>query len=159
MPFLSISAPLSIDRFHLTTQNDDRIREGPRQMRTDESHESWWYLGRHHGLLRQLGQNFRPGNHNLFTVLAIVMRCVVLQDTDIRIQHWNGNVAIFLTKIITGCIARFQVWPVKISSKWWHFRFSEVSNGPLTRYVKLRVAHAPGMPGTFSPATDFKGNR
>ena len=24
-------------------------------------------------------------------------------------------------------------------------------SGPLTRYVKLRVAHAPGMPGTFSP--------
>ena len=24
-------------------------------------------------------------------------------------------------------------------------------NGPLTRYVKLRVAHAPGMLGTFSP--------
>ena len=24
-------------------------------------------------------------------------------------------------------------------------------NGPLTRYVKLLVAHAPGMPGTFSP--------
>ena len=23
--------------------------------------------------------------------------------------------------------------------------------GPLTRYAKLRVAHAPGMPGTFSP--------
>ena len=23
-------------------------------------------------------------------------------------------------------------------------------NGPLTRYVKFRVAHAPGMPGTFS---------
>ena len=23
-------------------------------------------------------------------------------------------------------------------------------HGPLTRYVKLRVAHAPGMPGTFS---------
>ena len=31
--------------------------------------------------------------------------------------------------------------------------------GPLTRYVKLRVAHAPGMPGTFSLAADFKGNR
>ena len=25
-----------------------------------------------------------------------------------------------------------------------------VDNGPLVRYVKLRVAHAPGMPGTFS---------
>ena len=24
-------------------------------------------------------------------------------------------------------------------------------HGPFTRYVKLRVAHAPGMPGTFSP--------
>ena len=24
-------------------------------------------------------------------------------------------------------------------------------NGPLARYFKLRVAHAPGMPGTFSP--------
>ena len=24
-------------------------------------------------------------------------------------------------------------------------------HGPLTRYVKLRVAHAPGMPGMFSP--------
>ena len=24
-------------------------------------------------------------------------------------------------------------------------------HGPLTRYVKLWVAHAPGMPGTFSP--------
>ena len=31
---------------------------------------------------------------------------------------------------------------------------SEVTadNGPLARYVKLRVAHVPGMPGTFSPA-------
>ena len=33
------------------------------------------------------------------------------------------------------------------------------SHGPLTRYVKLRVVHAPGTPGTFSPAADFKGNR
>ena len=32
-------------------------------------------------------------------------------------------------------------------------------HGSLTRYVKLWVAHAPGMPGTFSPTTDFKGNR
>ena len=26
------------------------------------------------------------------------------------------------------------------------------SNRPINRYVKLRVAHAPGMPGTFSPS-------
>ena len=36
---------------------------------------------------------------------------------------------------------------------------SNFLHGPLTRYVKLQVAHAPGMPGTFSPAVDFKGNR
>ena len=28
-------------------------------------------------------------------------------------------------------------------------------HGPLTRYVKLRVVHAPGMPGTFSPPMRF----
>ena len=27
----------------------------------------------------------------------------------------------------------------------------ESAHGPLTRYVNLRVVHAPGMPGTFSP--------
>ena len=32
-------------------------------------------------------------------------------------------------------------------------------HGPLTRYVKLQVAHAPGMPGTFPPAADLKENR
>ena len=31
--------------------------------------------------------------------------------------------------------------------------------GPLNRYGWLRVAHAPGMPGTFSAPTDLKGNR
>ena len=30
-------------------------------------------------------------------------------------------------------------------------RFWRAGNGPLTRYGNLRVAHAPGMPETFSP--------
>ena len=30
---------------------------------------------------------------------------------------------------------------------------SGVGHGPLTRYVKLWVAHAPGMPGTFSQSS------
>ena len=34
-----------------------------------------------------------------------------------------------------------------------------IRHWPPTRYVKLQVAHAPGMPGTSSPAADFKGNR
>ena len=37
--------------------------------------------------------------------------------------------------------------------------FSSLWHGPLAKYVKLRVAHAPGMPRTFFPAADFTGNR
>ena len=37
--------------------------------------------------------------------------------------------------------------------QWWY------DNGPLTRYVKLRVVYAPGMPGTFSTSLTSKGNR
>ena len=43
----------------------------------------------------------------------------------------------------------------KLSLGYW----MAVCHGPLTRYAKLQVAHAPGMPGTFSPAADFEGNR
>ena len=39
-------------------------------------------------------------------------------------------------------------WPLLLAKYW-----------SLARYVKLQVAHAPGMPGKFSPAADFKGNR
>ena len=35
-----------------------------------------------------------------------------------------------------------------VSAQWLPFIFG--CNGPLARYTKLRVAHAPGMPGTFS---------
>ena len=31
-----------------------------------------------------------------------------------------------------------------------YFCRSHSFHGPLARYIKLRVAHAPGMPGTFS---------
>ena len=33
---------------------------------------------------------------------------------------------------------------------------SHPRHGPLTRYVKLRVAHAPEMPGKFSPPPTLK---
>ena len=34
---------------------------------------------------------------------------------------------------------------------WHHCTHAVLAYGPLARYVKLRVAHAPRMPGTFSP--------
>ena len=48
----------------------------------------------------------------------------------------------------------FVFWR-QLSSTWqlaWH-------HGPLTRYVKMQVAHAPRMSGTFFATTDIKGNR
>ena len=44
---------------------------------------------------------------------------------------------------------------------WWHspsyqWPASLAGYGPLVRYVKLRVAHAPGMPGTFYPPPTSK---
>ena len=37
-----------------------------------------------------------------------------------------------------------------------HQKTSSYSHGPLARYVKLRVAHVPGMPWTFSPQQRVK---
>ena len=43
-------------------------------------------------------------------------------------------------KILTsGCVVRNVSWDL----------WETILHGPLTRYVKLRVAHAPGMPETF----------
>ena len=33
----------------------------------------------------------------------------------------------------------------------WYIKLHSSAHGPLTRYVKLRIAHAPVIPGTFSP--------
>ena len=58
-------------------------------------------------------------------------------------------------------IQSWRKWQIR-RRNWCHssrkVQWRHACNGPLARYVKLQVAHAPGMPGTFSPAADFKGN-
>ena len=48
-----------------------------------------------------------------------------------------------------------QFQPCHSGSLHWHWDNRRITlrlpHEPLARYVKLRVAHAPGMPGTFSP--------
>ena len=41
----------------------------------------------------------------------------------------------------------YQCWKVFLKTKNW----KQEQHGPLTRYLKLQVTHAPGMPRTFSP--------
>ena len=50
----------------------------------------------------------------------------------------------------------FIIWTFYRRHAWRHSRWGDWmvgrnTHGPLDRYVKLRVAHAPGMPVTFSP--------
>ena len=53
-------------------------------------------------------------------------------------------------------------WIIRIIQSWiYHWMFwcflcvsiQHFTHGPLDRYVKLRVVHAPGMPGTLSPSS------
>ena len=59
------------------------------------------------------------------------------------------------------CNSWNAVWNPWVQSLFLHSQqwppCSPCMHGPLTRYVKFRVAHAPGMPGTFSPPSRFQG--
>ena len=55
------------------------------------------------------------------------------------------NIEGFVNALLCNYIPIFWVWNCFIPC----YYHRELPNGPLTRYVKLRVAHAPGMPGTF----------
>ena len=53
------------------------------------------------------------------------------------------NCTISSTKLMRIVMYRITIWQCRLHGRLLH--------GPLTRYVKLQVVHAPGMPGTFSP--------
>ena len=67
----------------------------------------------------------------ILQTMATVVTCVWA-----RCRLWNY--VIFFNLYITLCMRR-TLWCAKLT------------HGPLARYVKLWFAHAPGMPGTFSP--------
>ena len=50
-----------------------------------------------------------------------------------------------VTRFVVVLCTTSRLW--ESTSDWWIWH----RKGPLARYVKLLVAHAPGMPGTFSP--------
>ena len=56
------------------------------------------------------------------------------------------------SKVIGQSGPLIQYKNVDMYNKW-------ILHEPLTKYVKLWVAHAPGIPENVSLATAFKGNR
>ena len=66
-------------------------------------------------------------------------KCFFIQYREMYLQG-NGDV---LDKLTLFCLP--SLWTNKI------IYLSMYHHRPLARYVKLRVVHAPGMPGKFSP--------
>ena len=68
------------------------------------------------------------------------------------VQFIDRNILYFDYNCTETC---FLVFPMLLSS----VLSIDLYYGPLTRYVKLRVAHAPGMPGAFFPTTSGQLSR
>ena len=77
-------------------------------------------------------------------------------------MHWEVHIAYAVlclfpaprthlsTKIVI--VVKMVVLVVHCFQFWWILHYiTYPEHGPLARYVKLQVAHAPGMPGTFFP--------
>ena len=70
--------------------------------------------------------------------------------------HANYKLVYKFTRSMSKCFECYS----NITSQW-NCNAADIASehGPLTRYVTLRVAHAPGVSGTFSLAAASKGNR
>ena len=97
-------------------------------------------------------------SYQYFANISYFKRQTVLENSAICWFLCNQWRRIFLPEVtwydMTAC---FFFWhhlqsPLiyRITSDKWSYEWS--LHGPLARYVKLRVARAPGMPGTFSPS-------
>ena len=59
-----------------------------------------------------------------------------------------------MPRIWLGCLPSISLWLISTIIDFLYFpgwTIQHLIYGPFTRYVKLRVAHAPVMPGTFFP--------
>ena len=81
----------------------------------------------------------RSIDHVIWTLFTL---CCILIGIDTDYKHITQGyvIAVRATKRLPMC-------------HWSNPGWNELIKGPLARYVKLGVAHAPGMPGTFSPPT------
>ena len=80
---------------------------------------------------------------------------------SVRLMHFDDTFVIDKVVIIARicwtrrifylrCSKNPRQW-AKMCNGFSHVLNNVISRGPFASYVKLRVAHAPGMPGTFSP--------
>ena len=69
-----------------------------------------------------------------------------------------GRHSDFIFSDIIGIRAKFDPTIFRTEQPAWICRFLQiVSHGPVAKHIKLQIAHAPGMPGTFSPPPRVSG--
>ena len=96
-------------------------------------------------LIGPLGTNF---SEILIEIQTFSLKKICLKMSSAKCCSFRLGLNVLTEKELISCIlyepnVDYVRYDKHISLKFPH--------GPLTRYVKLRVAHAPGMPGTFSP--------
>ena len=99
-----------------------------------------------------------PNQHHQPAILLTLLQYNILFTRIITMADWfklwwRGQIMVNnvceATALCTWGVLRGSIWSISTNCG---------MDGPLTRYVKLPVAHAPGMPRTFPPAADFKVN-
>ena len=80
--------------------------------------------------------------------------CVEEYSGDWLILPYKGPVVQKVARV--RCVWLCKLNYIEIWKHNWIFSSSGVLHRPLTRYAKSRVAHAPGMPRTFSPPLQRK---
>ena len=89
------------------------------------------------------------------------MSLCVAETRQNNLTHFDGlvqdcsNSTANALELLQSC-TKPSIWFWWRRFGWWLVVCSVPCHGPLTRYVKLWVAHAPGMPGTFSPPPTSK---
>ena len=102
---------------------------------------------------------FKAFNQQLSKIVSyngLPSKRVTIIPLRVHGHHEDGLVSLLYMHHLTSLSEQlglskvaFYVWQIEIIT-------SISIHGPLTRYVKLRVAYAPGMPGTFSPPPTSK---
>ena len=115
-----------------------------------------WLGHKHFKLLKRIDSNFRCDLVDWRWIISLVSHdislCVTLTSDQLLTVLSRAN------WIVNSCFPSDRinlyvfVWCIVCCLT----DDDDCCNGPLTRYVKLQVAHAPGMPGTFSPRCQFQ---
>ena len=129
----------------------------------------WWFQTSSRSLWRHCNvYGLLPKGHTLCGAaepLVTVSRFPRPQNTVLQSghrRHRSKNQFIIVFYVIL-CLPQELCWYIVIRTRYFQWGMGHgltafLNHGPLARYVKLWVVHAPGMPGTFFPPSTSKEN-